>query len=148
MVVVVPDPILIASRRPGGLDTTDESLFGQDPEGVIHPLSRDGADLGAYVLGDGIRGAVRPPRHRPKHSQPLGCDLDAMFAKELGWICHGRSIKQILDIVKYLIKSIPVMAIGWFGFGVIRHWLAVNLSSRFDAYRTGTGKIVSVDGKQ
>ena len=38
MVVVVADPVLEAARRPGGLDTQEEALVGEGPEGVVHRL--------------------------------------------------------------------------------------------------------------
>src|SRR5438132_13952870 len=51
VVVVVTNTILVEGRRSGGLDAPDESLLDQHPKGVVHRLSRDGADLGANVLG-------------------------------------------------------------------------------------------------
>src|SRR6266852_1527114 len=49
MVVVVTDSSLVKGRRPRRLDAPDEALLGQDPESVVHRLTRDGADLGANV---------------------------------------------------------------------------------------------------
>jgi len=86
VVVVITDPGLVESRRPGGLDAPDEALLDQHPEGVVHRLSRDGTDVGANVLGDGVCRAVGPTRHRSQDGQALGRDLDTMFAKEGGWI--------------------------------------------------------------
>ena len=42
VVVVVVDPVLVASRRARRLDAPDESLLGQDAEGVVDRLARDG----------------------------------------------------------------------------------------------------------
>jgi hypothetical protein len=39
MVVVVADPVLVASGRAGGLDAPDETLLGEDAEGVVHRLA-------------------------------------------------------------------------------------------------------------
>ena len=86
VVVVVTDPRIVEGRRPGGLNAPDEALLGQHPEGVVHRLPRDGTDLGANVLGDAIRRAMRATRDRPQHGQALGRDLETMFAKEVGWI--------------------------------------------------------------
>src|SRR5262245_54154455 len=47
VVVVVANAILVECRRAGGLDAPEESLLDQHAEGVVHRLSRDGADLGA-----------------------------------------------------------------------------------------------------
>jgi len=65
MVVVVTNPILIAGWRTGGLDAPDEALLGQDFQGVVHRLSRNGTDFGTNVNGDVFRRAVGPTRHSP-----------------------------------------------------------------------------------
>jgi len=83
MVVVVTNPIFIESRRPSGLDASDEALLGQHPKGVVHRLSRDGTDLGANVLGDGVRRAVRSTQYRSQNGQSLGRDLDTVLTKEV-----------------------------------------------------------------
>ena len=110
--MVVADAILVEGRRPGGLDAPDEALLGQDPEGVVHRLSRDGADLGANIFGDVIRRAVGPTRDRPQHGHALGRDLDTVFAKDFGWIVtHDAHDMANLDSVKNWTESI------WFGKG-------------------------------
>jgi hypothetical protein len=86
VVVIVTYTILVEGRRPSGLDAPDEAILGQDPEGVVHRLSRNGTDLDTSVLGDVVRRAVGPSRHRPQHGQTLRCDLKTVFAKEVGWI--------------------------------------------------------------
>ena len=86
VVVVVPDSILVKGRRPGGLDTPDDTLLGQYPQGVVHRLSRDGTDLGTHVCGDVVSRAMGPPRNRTQNRQALSRYLDTMFAKDFCWI--------------------------------------------------------------
>jgi hypothetical protein len=86
MVVVVADSILIARRRPGGLDASNEALGDQKPKGVVDRLAGDGTDLGPHGLGDVIRGAVRSTGHRPEDGKTLGRDLDTVLPKKVGWI--------------------------------------------------------------
>jgi hypothetical protein len=88
VVVVVADAVLVKGRRPGGLNAPDESLLDEDSKGVVHGLSRDGADVSANVRGDLVGRAVGPTRHRAQHGQALGRDLDAPFAKELDQIAR------------------------------------------------------------
>src|ERR687892_320793 len=45
VMVVVTHPILVAGRRPVGLDAPDEALVEHDAESVVHGLTGDGADL-------------------------------------------------------------------------------------------------------
>ena len=105
VVMVVSNPVLEARRRPGGLDASEEALVGQDSEGVVHRLARDGADLGPHDLSDLVRRAVRSSGHRPQDGQTLGRDLEAVPAEKVGWIgvrLHGHesNISPILDSVK------------------------------------------------
>ncbi len=81
VVMVVTDSLLVAGRRPGRLDTPDEALVDQNAEGVVHPLARDGTDLGPDHLRYIVCGAVRSFGHRPQDGQPLGRDLDTVLAK-------------------------------------------------------------------
>jgi hypothetical protein len=98
MVVVVADPILEASRRPGGLNATDEAFGDQDAEGVVHRLERDGADLGPDDLGHAISRDVGLTRHRPQDSQSLGRDLDTALPKEVSRVSvHIDTIHPIID---------------------------------------------------
>jgi hypothetical protein len=39
VVMVVASPVLVARRRPCGLDASDQTLVGQDGEGVVHRLA-------------------------------------------------------------------------------------------------------------
>jgi hypothetical protein len=86
VVVVVADPVLVERRRPRRLDAADDSLLGQNPQRVVHRLPRDGADLGANVLGYFVRRRVGPSGHRSQNGQSLGRDLDTVPAKKVGWI--------------------------------------------------------------
>ena len=66
------------------------------------------ADLGANVLGDVVRRAVRSPRHRPQHRQALSRDLDTVFAKDFGWIVtHAPIIEQFWTLSR--ISLIPTI---------------------------------------
>ena len=117
MVVIVTDPILVASRRPGGLDASDEAPLGQQTERVVDRLARDGTDLGPGDIGDVVRRAVWSTGDRPQDGETLRRDLDPVSAKQVrwrdGWLPgHGRKIRSFLDSVKNWIKaiSIPSMA--------------------------------------
>ena len=78
--MVVTDSILVQGWRPGRLDAPDEALLGQDFEGVVYSLSRNGTDCGTNVTCDVFRRAVGPTRHSPQHGQTLGRDLDTVLA--------------------------------------------------------------------
>jgi hypothetical protein len=65
--VLVSDPIFVKRWRSGRLNATEDPLLGQDREGVVHRLSRDGTDLGANVFQDFVRPAVGPSKYRPQH---------------------------------------------------------------------------------
>jgi hypothetical protein len=98
MVVVVTDPILIAGRRTGRLDAPDVTLLGEDFEGVVYSLSRNGTDFGTNVTCDVFRRAGGPTRHSPEYGQTLGRDLDTVLAKKVNWIIrHKYIIGQIMD---------------------------------------------------
>jgi hypothetical protein len=83
VVVVVAHPILEPRRRPGGLDAPDEAFGGQNGEGVVHRLQRNGTDLGPNDSGDRIGGDVRRTRDGPQNSQTLRRDLNTSLAKKL-----------------------------------------------------------------
>ena len=98
VMVVVADAILVASRRPGGLDAADETLRHEDAKGVIHGLQRDGADFGPHGLGHGVRGDVGATRYRPEDGQSLGGDLNPAFTKLFDRVGgHGDSLDQRLE---------------------------------------------------
>ena len=80
VVMVVADPVLVARRRPGGLNAADQTPVGQDGEGIVHGLARDGADLGPCLVGHLVSGAVRSSGDRPQSGQALRGDLDAVLA--------------------------------------------------------------------
>ena len=86
MVVVVPNPILETSRRPGGLNTPDEAFGDQNAERVIHRLKRDGTDLGPDGLRDSVSRDVRLSRYRAQHAQSLGGNLNTGLTEEVCWI--------------------------------------------------------------
>ena len=89
VVMVVVDPVLVASRRARRLDTPDEALVGQDTEGVVNRLTRDGADLGPHEFLDLVGRAVRPAGHRSEDGQTLGRHLNTVLAEEV------RSVGQL-----------------------------------------------------
>jgi hypothetical protein len=98
MVVVVTNPILEASRRPGRLNAPDEAFGDQEAKGVVHRLQRDGADLAPDDLRHGIGRDVRLARYGPQDSQSLGRDLNTALTKEgcrVRW--HARRVDQIFD---------------------------------------------------
>ena len=100
--MVVTDPILVAGRRPGGLDAPEEALVGEGREGVVHRLTRDGTDLGPYDVVDVVRGAVRSVGHRPQNSQTLGRDVQTVPAEQRIVVngClprHARSLTPVLE---------------------------------------------------
>jgi hypothetical protein len=98
MVVVVADPVLEASRCPGGLNAPEEAFGDQDAEGVVHRLERDGPDLGPGDLRHFVGRDVGVTRDRSQDGQSLGRDLNTALPKE---VSRGRShadrIDQFLD---------------------------------------------------
>jgi hypothetical protein len=83
MVVVVANPILEPSRRPGGLNTPDQALGDQEAKGVVHRLERNGTDLGPDELGRTVGRDVGLTRYRPEDSQSLGGDLNPVLTEEV-----------------------------------------------------------------
>ena len=88
MVVVVANPILESSRRPGWLDAPDEPFGNQDAERVVHRLERDGTDLGPNGIGHAVSCDVRPTSNRPQHSQPLSRYLNTVLPEEVCRVNH------------------------------------------------------------
>ena len=98
MVMVVADPVLEPSRRPGGLNATDESCGDQDAQSVVHRLQRDGADLRPGDVGHDVGRDVRLTGDRPQHRQPLSRDLNAAFAQEVCRVgSHPDRVDQVFD---------------------------------------------------
>lgn len=93
--MVVADPILIKSGRPGRLNAPNQSLFDQHAEGIINRLLRDRTDLGANLFGDYVHGAVRPARNSIQHGQTLGRNRNAVLTKEGGRIGHKIELLKI-----------------------------------------------------
>jgi hypothetical protein len=87
MVMVVADAIFEASRRSRGLNATDEAFGDQDAQAVVHRLQRDGPDLGPDRLGHRVGGDMGLSGYGAKYRQPLGRDLNAASAEEIGWTC-------------------------------------------------------------
>jgi hypothetical protein len=98
MVVVVADPILVASRRSGRLNAPDQSFGDQDTKGVVHGLHRDGTNFGPDDLGHAVSRNVGLARDCPQDGQSLRRDLNAVLAKELSRVgVHAKRIDQLLD---------------------------------------------------
>jgi hypothetical protein len=91
VVVVVADPVLVASGRAGGLDAPEQALVGQDAERVVHRLAGDRTDLGPHDLVDVVGGAVRSGGYGPQHGQTLRRDLESVPAQE-GIVVDGRRL--------------------------------------------------------
>ena len=83
MVVVVTDPILEASRRPGWLNAPDETRGDQEAKTVVDRLEGDGTDFGSDDLGHPLGRDVGLRRDRPQDSQSLSRDLNAVLTKEI-----------------------------------------------------------------
>lgn len=101
MVVVVADPVLVKRWGAGGLNSSDQTLFGKEPKRVVDSLFGNGPDLGKNRFHDFIRPAMRILGNRPQDSQPLGGDLNSMLSKERGRIQHVCTVYQFLDSVNY-----------------------------------------------
>jgi hypothetical protein len=98
MVVVVADPILEASRCPGGLNAPEKAFGDQDAESVVHRLERDGTDLGPDSLGHGVGRDVGLTRYRPQNSQSLGRHLDTALPKAVSRVSgHPFRVDQFFD---------------------------------------------------
>ncbi len=104
--VVVIDPVLIAGRRARRLDAPDEVIFGQDAQGVVDRLTRDGTNVSPYQLLYLVRGSVRPAGHSSHHSQALSGHLNASPPERVGraranFVEHNPTFALILDLVKF-----------------------------------------------
>lgn len=98
MVVVVVDPILEASRRPGGLNTSDETAGDKHAEGVVHRLKRDGTNLPPDRLGYAVGRDVGLPRDCPQNRQALRSHLNPALTEEVGLIGdHPHTVTQTID---------------------------------------------------
>ena len=80
MVVIVTHPILVPGRRTGRLDAPDETLVGQQSEGIVYRLAGYAADLRTHGLRDVVRGAVRSIGHGAQNGQTLRRDLDTVLS--------------------------------------------------------------------
>jgi hypothetical protein len=98
MVMVVAHPILEPGRRSGGLNTPDETFGGQDAEGVVDGLDRDGANLRADDLDHAVGRDVRLTRDGPQDSQSLRGDLNTTLPKKISWVvAHDGSLAHFLE---------------------------------------------------
>jgi hypothetical protein len=98
VVVVVPDPVFIASWRSRRLNAPEEAFGYQDAEGVVHRLQRDCTDLGPDDLGHALGRDVRLTRDGPHDGESLRRDLNAALTEEVRRLrTHLRSIDQILE---------------------------------------------------
>jgi hypothetical protein len=84
VVVVVADAVLEAGRRSGRLNAPEETFVSEGPEGVVHRLTRDGAQFGPDDSVDVVRGAMRSIRHGLQDSETLGSDLHTVVTKQCG----------------------------------------------------------------
>jgi hypothetical protein len=88
MVMVVAYTVLEPGRRPGGLNSPDQTFGDEEAEGIVDRLKRDGADLGPDRFGHAVGRDVRLTRDRSKDCQSLRGHLDAALPKEsrrVGW---------------------------------------------------------------
>ncbi len=70
---------------PGRLDAADNAFFGEDAPRVVDRLPGYGANLIAHILRYFVGRTVRLSRHGTQHGQPLGGNLETVFAQETGW---------------------------------------------------------------
>jgi hypothetical protein len=82
MMMIVSDPILVASGGTSGLDAAKEALLGERPQRVVHGLTRNRADLGADFLGHGVSSAMRVARDGSKDRQTLSSHLQPMLSEK------------------------------------------------------------------
>jgi hypothetical protein len=90
MVVVIADPILVPSRRAGGLDAPDQAGDEQDAKGVVHRLERDRPDLSPRDVGHSISGDMRLTGDGAQYRQSLGRHLNTVSAKKIGRVRSHR----------------------------------------------------------
>lgn len=106
VVVVVAGAAFVPCRRPGRVDAPNQTLFGENAEGVVHRLAGNGADLLPDGRDDVVRGAVRSTRHCRQNGKALSSDLNTVSSEENGRIVvHDVSIAPRLDCVKYWIGA-------------------------------------------
>jgi hypothetical protein len=82
VVVIVAHPVLIPSRRSDRLNSSNDPFFDQDPQCVVHRLSRDCANIQFDEFDDLIRADVRPIGNCPQYCKALGRGLDAVYTKD------------------------------------------------------------------
>lgn len=102
MVVIVPHPIFETRWGSSWLNTSDETFFGKDPEGVIYGLTRNRADDGSHIFCQVIGSGVRPVSDRLHDRQPLRSNLHSPLAQ----LCSDVIIHPKLVNHKFWTKSI------------------------------------------
>ena len=70
VVVVVPDPRLVARHRAGRLDPADQPGRGEGPQHVVDGLVGHRRELGAHRADDRVGIGVRVRVHRSEHREP------------------------------------------------------------------------------
>ena len=75
MMVIVANPIFVASRRTNRLNSPDETIVGESTESVVDRLAGDRADLVSHDLGQFFGRSVRPTGDGLHDGQALGRDL-------------------------------------------------------------------------
>jgi len=98
MVMVVPHPVLEASRRADRLDAPEQACGNQGIQGVVDRLTRDCPDVPSDRLTDLVRGAVRLLGHGTHHRNPLGSHLHAVGTQASSRVLlHGPRLGPDLD---------------------------------------------------
>ena len=96
VMMVIPHAVFVSGCGACGLDTPQNTPLGENPQYVVHRLTRDRADASSDILGDFIGRGMRPLRDRGQHRQALGGHLDAVLAQSCGGVSLQRPI--ILEI--------------------------------------------------
>jgi hypothetical protein len=94
VVMVVARPVLVKGRGPGGLNPPDDAFVGQYPEGVVNRLSGYDSNLGANVLGKGVRRGVGSVGYRSQHGDALRGDGKPVLPKDFCWFTHKQTSAQ------------------------------------------------------
>ena len=101
MMVVVAHPVFVASGRTGRLDAADDSVLGQNPERVVHRLTRHRADVGRDHLEHHISRCVRMAANCRHDRQSLRSDAEPVLTQNLSWIrgvCRGHGTTIAINL--------------------------------------------------
>src|SRR6478735_649244 len=103
VVVVVPDPRLVACDRARGLDAAQQPRGGQGAQHVVDRLVRHLAEVAPHDLDDGVGARVRTLLHRGQDGHPGAGHPQRDGAQQLldvsGW-GHLSSLARFLERVK------------------------------------------------